>query len=128
MERGRPVILDTNFLLIPYQFKINIVVEIERLLERAHYFVISSRTVAELEHISKTRNKDGRAATLALKTIEANKKNIEIIQSTQEVDDWIYENAEKMHAVVCTNDAQLRRRLKGQKIISLKGKTRLGTI
>ncbi len=129
MERiERPVILDTNFLLIPFQFKINIFEGIERILARSHYFVISSRTVSELKHIAKATSKDGRSARLALKLIEANKENVEIIESLIEVDKWIEDFAIEKRAVVCTNDAELRNKIKkaGLRVISLKNKTKIG--
>ncbi|MBU1681177.1 hypothetical protein KKE38_00005, partial [Candidatus Micrarchaeota archaeon] len=44
----RIVILDTNFLLVPFQFKINVIKELDYLLEVSHKFVISSRTIVEL--------------------------------------------------------------------------------
>ncbi len=124
----RPVILDTNFLLIPFQFKIDIFEGIERILARSHYFVISSRTIKELEHIAKGTNKDGRSARLAIKLIEANKGRIEIIENGEEVDLWIEKYAIEKRAVVCTNDAQLRSKIKreGLRVISLKNRTKIG--
>ena len=124
----RPVILDTNFLLLPFQFRLNIFTELEYLLEKSHKYVISSRTLSELERIGKSIGKNGMAARLALKMIGVSK--IEVIQSKQEVDDWIVDYAKANHAIVCTNDTELRLRLKDLdiKTVSMKSKSKLGFI
>lgn len=124
----KTVILDTNFLLIPFQFKINIIEEISYLLEGSCRYTISSRTVAELKKIGTSIGKHGMAARLALKLIGANP--IEVIQSQLPVDDWIVEQAKNAGAVVCTNDAALRKRLKGLRIkmIVLKSRSKLGFV
>ncbi len=124
----RPVILDTNFLLVPFQFKINIMKEIEYLLEISHKFVISSRTITELKNIGKGKGKDGVAARLALKLIDNNP--IEVVENGLHVDHWILEYAKENDAIVCTNDAPLRRKLKrlGIKIVSMKSKSSLGFV
>jgi hypothetical protein len=122
----RPVILDTNFLLLPFQYKIDIFTEIDYLLEMEHEFVISSAEIRELERLSEDKGKKGIAARLALKMVDANR--IEIVESKKPVDDWIVEYAEKTGAIVCTNDRKLRKRLKEVdiKIIALLGKSRVG--
>jgi rRNA-processing protein FCF1 len=126
----RAVIIDTNFFLVPYQFKIDIFTELEQLIEVNHYFVITSKILKELEKIAGHVGKKGAAAKLALKVIEANSDKIEIIKSNKPVDLWIAEYAEKTGAIVCTNDIKLKKRLKdnGIKVISLRGKTRLGFV
>ena len=125
---SRIVILDTNFLLIPFQFKINIFSELNYLLDFAHYYVISSRTLFELRKISRTVGKDGMAARLALKMVENEKDQITIIESKDFVDNWIFDYAVENNAIVCTNDSGLRHRLRERKmkIITLKNKVKIG--
>ncbi len=127
---GRPILLDTNFLLIPFRFKINIISEIDYLVDRSHRYLVSSQTIEELKKIGKKLSKDGISARLALKMIEANDKLIEVIESNEYVDDWIVSYAKENHAIACTNDTALRARLKKLKIktITLKSKTKLGFI
>ncbi len=127
---SRPVVLDTNFLLIPFQFKINIVRELEYLLEVSHHFVISSKTMQELNKIGQSIGKNGMAARLALKLVEANKGRITIVQSDEYVDSWIESYAKANHAIVCTNDSKLRMKLKDQdiKVITMKSKSKLGYV
>ncbi len=127
---SRPIILDTNFLLLPFQFKINILLELEYLVDVSHHYVISSRTLGELRKIGRSVGKDGMAARLALKLVEANKAKISVVESDEYVDKWIEEYALANRAIVCTNDAQLRRRLMDLdvKVISMKSKSKLGYV
>ena len=126
----RPVILDTNFLLIPFQFKIDIFRELDYLMEFSHNYVVTSKTLNELAKLAKAIGKDGMAARLAIKLVEANKQKIEIITNERYVDDWIVEYAKSNHAIVCTNDSELRQRLKQLKIktITMKSKSKLGYV
>ena len=121
----REVILDTNFLLLPFQFKIDIFSEIEYLLDFSHIFVISSNTINELNRLSKKKGKTAISARLALKLLDANKNKITIVKSNIPVDDWIVLRAEKTGAITCTNDGKLRKRLKSKKlkVVSLRGKS-----
>ena len=123
----RAVVIDTNFFLVPFQFKIDIFTELERLIEVNHYFVITSKTLNELEKLAENTGRQGAGARFAIKIINANIKRIETIDSNKPVDSWIEEYAEKTGAMVCTNDIKLKKKLKdnGIKVISLRGKTRL---
>ncbi len=127
---SRPVVLDTNFLLVPFQFKIDVLRELDFLVDVSHYFVISSRAVKELEAIGKAIGKDGMAARLALKMVRANGDRIKIVESDVEVDDWIVEFAKANRAIVCTNDSGLRRRLKSAKVkvAAMKSRSRVAFV
>jgi uncharacterized protein len=127
---SRPVVLDTNFLLVPFQFKIDILKELDFLVDVSHRFVVSSRTVDELNAIGRAIGKDGMAARLALKMLDANKERIDIIESDDEVDDWIVAYASGNKAIVCTNDSKLRRRLKhaGVKVAAMKSRSKVGFV
>ena len=124
----RMVVLDTNFLLVPFQFKINILKELDFLIDMEHRFVISSRTLNELRKIGKSKGKNGVAARLAVKIVENN--NIDIIKNEMGVDDWIVSYAKETGAIVCTNDSALRRRLKPLriKVVAVKSRSRLGFV
>jgi rRNA-processing protein FCF1 len=127
---SRPVVLDTNILLVPFQFKIDILRELDFLVDVNHHFVVSSRTVKELEAIGKAIGKNGMAGRLALKMLNANTDRIKIIESDMEVDDWIVEFAKANRAIVCTNDSNLRRRLKSAKVkvAAMKSKSRVAFV
>ena len=126
---SRPVVIDTNFLLIPFQFKINMVAELDLLIERNHHYVISSRTIRELTGLSKRIGRHGAAARLALKMVEVLKKDgkLQIIQSERPVDAWLVEYALANNAIVCTNDDEVRHALRSvkKKVISMKSKSKI---
>jgi hypothetical protein len=126
----RPVVLDTNFLLIPFQFKIDIMRELDYLIDYSHRYVISSHTMSELKKLAGRIGKDGMAARLAIKLVEANRGKIDIVESREHVDDWIAEYAANERAIVCTNDSGLRRRLRALdiKVVSMKSKSKLGFV
>lgn len=126
----KTVILDTNFLLIPHQFRIDIIRELDKLLESAHEFVIGEPVMAELNGLARTRRKEGIAARVALQGI--GKKGMRIIASpVPRADDWIVEYCTgHPGTIVCTNDIELRRRLKalkdtGTRIIVMRTRTKI---
>lgn len=126
----RPVVLDTNFLLVPFRFRIDILKELDYLIEASHRYVISSKSISELKKIAERVGKHGMAARLALKLVEANRGRIEIVDSREYVDDWIVDYAAANNAIVCTNDSKLRKRLRELdiKVITLKSKSKLGFV
>lgn len=126
----RKVIIDTNFFLIPHNYKIDIFNELDYLIEVHHKYVASTKTVKELEKIAENKGKTGAAAKFALKIIEAQKDKMEIIPSGMPVDEWIERYARETGAIVCTNDKALKNKLKESdiKVISLKGRKKLGFV
>jgi rRNA-processing protein FCF1 len=122
----RDVVLDTNFLLLPFQFRINIIRELDYLIEVSHRYVISSRTLHELEKLGKTVGKNGMAARLALKLVKAS--GVEVVKSDMPVDDWVVRYSKDNDAIACTNDRILRKRLMGLgvKVVTLKSRSKLG--
>lgn len=123
MPKSKKVILDTNFLLIPRQFKVDIFSELDRICQFAHTLFIIDKTVQELEAIlRKQHGKDKEAAKLALALIKA--KNINTLPSANDnVDDAIVTMADN-DTLVATQDAILKRRLKSKAggIITLRQK------
>ncbi len=122
----RKVLLDTNFLLIPYMFKINIFREIEYLVDDAVEYVVLSGVKEELLKLARNKGKEGRASKFALQVLEAEKVRVVAYQGA--VDKGIVEVAKREGAVVCTNDKKLRFKLKkeGIPVIVLKGRSKIG--
>ncbi len=123
----KKIILDTNFLLIPFQFKVDIFSEIERLCSFTHKIAMFDTAVGELEKIAREqKGRDKLAASIALQLVRH--KCIEIIKSKAglSVDDMTVEYAGK-DTIVATQDSGLKKRLreKGVGIISLRGKSSL---
>lgn len=108
----KKILLDTNFLLIPGQFKVDIFSELERACDFNFKVYILDKTVKELENILKNqKGKDKAAAKLALSLIETKPLNI-IHSNSKPVDDLIVDIAREEGFIVATQDKQLRQRLK----------------
>jgi len=127
----RKILLDTNFLLIPYQFKVDIFTQIDKISIFKYKIFILDKTLQELNKIveeQKGKNKD--AARIALKLISI--KDIEVIktESNKNTDDTIYGIALKDDFIVATQDKDLKRKLvnQGCKVIILKQKKILAII
>lgn len=99
----RTAILDTNALLMPFQFRINLESEIKRLLGEATILVPES-VLRELRGLSAKHRKAKGALALA--------QHFEIIPTQLEGDSAILALARERSSVVVTSDASLLRRLK----------------
>lgn len=111
----KTVILDTNFLLIPYQFNVDILAEIARICDFKPEIVILDRTLEELEKIkNEQKGKNKLAASFALTLLK--KKDLKIIctHSKKHVDDLLVEQAEK-GAIIATQDFALKKRIRAKK-------------
>ena len=122
------IIIDTNFFVLISNKKIDIFQEIRRLVIGDYKLLITTKIFNELKTISK-KNQD---AKFGLKVLEdkINKKQIEIIENYQHPDDFIPIFAKEHELIVCTNDADLRKKSKkaGAKVISLRANKRLDFI
>ncbi len=108
------IILDTNFLTIPYQFNIDIFEEIDRIMEEKYDLVTLDSVVEELKNLKKTKGKKAAAAKVALSLIK--EKNIKIINTEDKnVDITIHRMSDK-NTIVATNDKDLRERLKDKNV------------
>ncbi len=106
------VIVDSNALFAPLQFKIDILGELERILNRRFELVLLSPVLRELQTLAN----EGRpkVSRMAIFAIEFGKKcrYVEVYSSGKTVDDTIIDVAAKSKTAVFTNDAQLRERLR----------------
>jgi len=121
---AKTVILDTNFLMVPFQFRVDILSEIARICDFSHKVAVLDRSVEELGKIMREQKGRHRAAAgFALQFLK--KKGLKIIRthSQKSADDLLAEHAEK-GAIIATQDAELKRRVrqKGGRIIFLRGK------
>ena len=119
----RKIILDTNFLMIPYKFRVDIFSEINRICNFNYKLFIIDKTINELKKIIQNQPvKERKGAELALKMIGL--KKIESITSEAwDVDSAILEIADK-NIVVATQDIFLKRQViqKGASVIWLRQK------
>ncbi|MBS3052470.1 MAG: nucleotide-binding protein [Candidatus Aenigmarchaeota archaeon] len=121
----KKIILDTNMLLVPGQFKVDIFDEIREIIEGEITFVITNSIKRELEKITKGDSKDSSAAKVALDMIEKNDVEIADVKG-KNTDEEIVDLADK-NIIVATNDKALQKKLKdkGTKIIYLRSKKKL---
>ena len=126
----KKIILDTNFLLIPYQFKVDIFSEIDRIIDKTYEICVLSTTINELKSlVNKGKGKDKKAAKLALELIDH--AELKIIKSeTSYVDKAILEIVNKKTHIIATQDKELKKSLqkKGIPIIVLRQKRYLKLI
>jgi rRNA-processing protein FCF1 len=107
------VIIDTNFLLIPVQFKVDIFSEIERVMAVPYKLYIVDKTLEELEKIRATASgKDKAAASLALKLLSSKKVLHLKTEKNLNTDELIVELAKQPNFIVATQDMALKRILK----------------
>lgn len=130
---SKKVFLDTNFLLIPFEFKIDVFSELNYLIESNFQIFLPSGVISELKKLAKGRGKEGLAAKFALKIVAVylEKKKISKIRSSGYVDDWLfYTGKNDSNAIICTNDTRLRRKLKSARIpvITMKSRSKVGFI
>jgi len=122
------VILDSNALFVPLQFRIDIFEEIRRLLNRNVEYVLLSSVKRELEMLAtKDSLKIRREALFALKLAEKCKYVPVENDGELTVDDAIVRVAKKWSSPVFTNDIQLKRKLRdiSVPVIYVRQKTRL---
>jgi len=122
------VVLDTNMLLVPFQFHVDIFSEIDRLMEGRAEPVLLSPCVEELKALAAGSGRDARAAKAALDMVERLKLNK--TKAGGPADDAIVEYALKEKAAVCTNDKELRDKLrkKGIRTIGLRDNSHLAFV
>ena len=129
MPMSTKIVLDTNFLLIPGQFGVDIFSEIRRITDFRYQLVIVEKSLEELKKLLKQgKRADKTAANLAISLLKT--QNIKILrlhsQKKASADDDIAALAGN-DVMVATQDRilQMRVRKKGAKIISLRQKSHL---
>ena len=107
------MILDSNFLLAPSQFNIDVFKELARILNRGLDLVLLSPTRRELLKMAKGNSpKMRRQASLALKLAEKCRV-VNVEQDFEETQDAVIVRiADEWKCPVATNDIELRKRLR----------------
>jgi rRNA-processing protein FCF1 len=122
------VILDSNALFVPLEFKIDIFEELRRLLNRNVEFVLLSPVKRELEMLAvKDSPKIRRQADFALRLAEKCKYVPVENQEKLTIDDAIVKVAKNWNSPVFTNDRQLKKKLRdiSVPVIYVRQKSRL---
>ncbi len=106
------IILDTNFLLIPLQFRIDIFQEIERVCHFLYELGVVEGTPKELENIIRFgRGKDKEAARVAKSLLSAKGVTVLPMGGCDTVDEALVHWG-KTGAIIATQDKDLKRVLK----------------
>jgi len=124
----KKIILDTNFLLIPAQFHVDIFSEIERICVFSYSLNVLDKTLDELNNIiEKQRGKHKQAALLALKLLKAKKVKTIKTKKDKYVDKLLIGLAKDKEIIIATQDKELKKRLE-KPIIVLRQKKYLKII
>jgi len=121
------IILDSNFLLVPFQFRIDIFEELNNLLGKAEPIVLST-TIEELKKMEKKSSTKSRMQFSAALKLAEKCEILEVKKKPSEnYDDVILRIASDLRIPVATNDSELRKRLRkaGLATIYLRQKARL---
>ncbi len=122
------IILDSNALFVPIQFKIDIDAELATLLNRNFDLIVLSVVRRELEILAeKSPPKMRKNARYALKLAEKYENVKTNGRPNATTDDVIVDTAKEWNAPVFTNDKQLRERLRdiSVPVIYVRQKSRL---
>ena len=117
-------LLDTNFLLIPGKFRVDIFTELERFGKPRLYTI--DLVVSELKIIAQDKGSDAGHARLGLELIV--KKGVNVLETGGEhADDEIADLAAREGYTVCTQDTGLQKILKGKgvRVVALRQESRL---
>ena len=110
----KEVVIDTNFFMVPFQFNVDIITELEKVLP-SYKLTTPSFVINELKGLK--RNNKGKTrlnANLALKLANSSKieiKDISLLEN-ETVDDALLRVSE----VLATNDIELKKRAKAKGI------------
>ena len=120
------VIFDTNFLMIPTQFKVDVFAEIKRIMTQPYELCIYQGSIDELQDVAKGSGKDTGHAKIALSLIkQKNLKSLPNSINEKYADNLILDGVTSKD-IVCTQDQALKRLLrnkhKGIRLITLKSK------
>jgi rRNA-processing protein FCF1 len=123
-----PIILDTNFIVVPADFSVDIFLEAETLLERQLEFILLPSVVQEIESKASQTKAHHKKFGIA-KALFERCSIVKVNESLSElaVDDQLLEHAIASNGILATNDRELRRRAraKGVPVLFLRGKKRL---
>ena len=111
---SKEVVIDTNFFMVPFQFNVDVITELEKILP-SYKLTTPSFVINELKGLK--RNNKGKVrlnANLALKLANSSKieiKDISLLEN-ETVDDALLRVSE----VLATNDIELKNRAKDKGI------------
>ncbi len=117
----RKIILDTNFWLLPFEHRVDVIAGLEDTFEYTPFVILLPTPVYdELKMMANSKNnaKKAIASKSAIELIDKLmlKNKVLIVESGKKADDTILDIAQSSNAWVATNDKILRFRLKEKQI------------
>ncbi len=115
MTSRRPtrVLLDTNFLMLPLRFGVDIRRELERILEGAFSLATTPAVLNELNRLKlNVKTRELRNIEFALSSAEGMEKLDDLLREGEDVDDELVRLSNVEGVIVATTDAELRKRIK----------------
>ncbi len=120
------ILLDTNIIMLPSEFGLDIYDEIPKLCRFVHRLAYVDRTIGELEGLQLDKKQRIRKQAQLSQDILRSKKILEIdtadLEYHEEVDDLLITIAQELtaerknHCFIATNDYELKKRAKDKKI------------
>jgi rRNA-processing protein FCF1 len=117
------ILFDTNFLMIPLRFGVDIFEETERVLNQPPDYYVTRSVLKEIEHLKQgARPSFVKELSFAEKIAERCSVLEVEVEDGETVDDSILRTAEKKRFIVGTTDAELRKKLRdaGVKVLVLR--------
>jgi rRNA-processing protein FCF1 len=117
------VLLDTNFLMLPVRFGVDIKSEIGRIVEASFILATTPAIVDELNRLKKqVKPSEVKDVDFAINLTETLEKISDVSEPGEDVDDQLLRLASSGGYLIATTDAELRKRLrsKGLPVIFLR--------
>jgi len=121
----QPIVFDTNFLFVTFEFRIDVIQQLEKLVGKQYNLYIYEGTIDELKGIEQKKDKNKKFLPLIMKMIKL--YNFKIVKSNiKHIDDQIINDLNKQ-VLIATNDKELRHRIwdEGGRVVYMRQKAYL---
>ncbi|MFQ5815051.1 MAG: PIN domain-containing protein [Candidatus Hydrothermarchaeaceae archaeon] len=107
-ESSYKVVLDSNFLLLPFQHGVDIFEEFKRIMDVKYEVYVTDGVIGELRRMSRSKKRESEWAKAALKIADGLKR---IGSGMSNVDEELVGLASK-EVLICTNDKAIKERIR----------------
>jgi len=109
LKEKNPIIFDTNFLFVTFDFRVDVIYELKKVIGGTYNLFIYEGTLGELESIERKGEKNKKFLPLIMKMLHV--YNFKIIKSNANyIDDQIMSNLNR-NVLIATNDKELRQKI-----------------
>ena len=116
----KTVIFDTNFLLAPHRFHVDIFSETEIALNEKVEFAVTTAVIDEIDKLIQESNPKFKRELLLAKTLARQCKIIDVeLEPGETVDDSLVRVAKEKDFIVATSDTWLRKKLRAEGVRTL---------